>query len=169
MNESNRRIASLNRIDELNQRIAFQNDPLIVSWAAKTVPKEPKSSHEQPKTPSRRPTSTLRPSKEGPRTPNTAQDSLRSPLGTVLGPPWDQPITRSKTRSLEVNGRQGLGVDFWLPKWVPKRPQDYPKAIQNSRRQRHHFSIALGPVLRRSWAHLGGILSHFALVLSNDC
>ena len=27
MNESNRRIASLNRIDELNQRIAFQNDP----------------------------------------------------------------------------------------------------------------------------------------------
>ena len=27
MNESNRRIASINRIDELNQRIAFQNDP----------------------------------------------------------------------------------------------------------------------------------------------
>ena len=27
MNESNRRIASINRIDELNQRIAFRNDP----------------------------------------------------------------------------------------------------------------------------------------------
>ena len=69
MNESNRRITSLNRIDELNQRIAFQNDPLIASWAAKTVPRELKI-------PSRRLQSPPRPSKEGPRAPKSG---IRSP------------------------------------------------------------------------------------------
>ena len=48
MNESNRRIASLNRIDELNQRIAFQNDPLIASWAAKSIPRESKTPSPRP-------------------------------------------------------------------------------------------------------------------------
>ena len=62
MNDSSRRIASLHRIDELNQRIAFQNDPLMASRAAKTVPKEPK-------TLSRRPRRHPRPSKEGPSQP----------------------------------------------------------------------------------------------------
>ena len=150
MNESNRRIASINRIDELNQRIAFQNDPLIASWAAKTVPKEPK-------TPSRRPKSPPRPSKKGPRAPKSGprppQDDPRTPqepswngLGAILGP-TDHKIENQVAPSQWWSGSRGR---FWLPKWVPKRPQDDPKTSQKSRQKMHDFLIALGPVLDRS-------------------
>ena len=87
------------------------------------------------------------------------------PLLGALGPSWDglgghlgsntsQDWTPSKklSNSLRFWGR------FWLPKWRPKRPQDDPKTSQKSRRNMHDFLIALGPVLDRSWGHLGPIL-----------
>ena len=150
MNESNRRIASLNRIDELNQQVASQNDPLIASWAAKTVPREPK-------TPSRRLKSPPRPSKEGPRAPKSGprppQDGPRTPPGALLGRSWSHLGTiRSQDRKPVAPDRWSAGSRgrFWLPKWVPKRPQDDPKTSQKSRRKMHDFLIALGPVLDRS-------------------
>ena len=168
MNESNRRIASLNHIDELNQRIAFQNDPLIASWAAKTVPREPKSPQEQPKTPSRRPKSPPRPSKEGPRAPKSGprrpQDGPRPPQE----PSWDGlgPILGPKNRKIEIKSAQdGSGSipvnflgRFWSPKCPPKRPQDEPKTSQKSTRKMRYFFVALGAVLERSWGDLGRIL-----------
>ena len=150
MNESNRRISSLNRIDELNQQVASQNDPLIASWAAKTVPREPK-------TPSRRLKSPPRPSKEGPRAPKSGprppQDGPRTPPGALLGRSWSHLGTiRSQDRKKVAPGQwwSGSRGRFWLPKWVPKRPQDDPKTSQKSRRKMHDFLIALGTVLDRS-------------------
>ena len=150
MNESNRRIASLNRIDELNQRVAFQNDPLIASWAAKTVPREPK-------TPSRRLKSPPRPSKEGPRAPKSGprppQDDPRTPPGALLGRSWSHLGTMtSQDRKKVAPGQWSAGSrgQFWLPKWIPKRPQDDPKTSQKSRQKMHDYLIALGPVLDRS-------------------
>ena len=140
MNESNQRIASINRIDELNQRIAFQKE-----WAAKTVPKEPK-------TPSRRPKSPPRRTKNPPR----------SPLGTVLEPSWDHQTTRSKSRS-KIPKLPSLFGSIWGPKTTP---QTTPRRSQNeSKIKTKNASLfyrswsRLGSVLRRSWtdlkAHLG--------------
>ena len=142
-----------------------RNDPLIASWAAKTVPREPKSPQEQPKTPSRRPKSSPRPSKEGPRAPKTTPRPPprrpKTPPGALLGRSWsylgtirsqDRKPDRSKSNSLTTLGR------FGLPKWVPKRPQDDPKTSQKSIRIMHDFLIALGPVFCRSRGHLGLIL-----------
>ena len=151
MNESNRRIASLNRIDELNQRIAFQNDPLMVSWAAKTVPKEPK-------TLSRRLKSPPRPSQEGPRAPKSGprppQDDPRSPLGTVLRLSWDQSITRSKSRPPKVNLPKLLGSILHsktAPKTNPRRPPNESKIKTKNASLFCRAWARLGPVLRRSW------------------
>ena len=153
MNESNRRIASINRIDELNQRIAFQNDPKRpvdslmgrqdrskrAQDPLKTAQKPPKTLQRGPKSPQERP-------KTPPRRPKTPP---RSPLGTVLEPSWDHPITRSKTRPWTSIRGNFLGR-FWLLKWVPKQPQDDLKTSQKSRRKMHRFFIALGLVLDRS-------------------
>ena len=146
MNESNRRIASLNRIDELNQQVASQNDPRSFQES----PRPPQDGSKAPQDPPKR-------AQEPPRAaqdhPKTAQEPPRSPLGTVLGQPWDQQIARLNTRSkttfflsnfLRFRGR------FGGPKWVPKRPQIDPKTSQKSRRKMHHFFIALEPVLGRS-------------------
>ena len=152
MNESNRRIASLNRIDEVNQRVAVQNDPLIASWAAKT--------------PSRWLKSPPRPSKEGPRAPKSGprppQDDPRTSPGPLLGRSWSHLGAMTSQDRKKVAPRQwsaGSRGRFWLPKWVPKRPQDDPKTSQKSKQKMHDFFdlswTRLGPVLRPSWAHLG--------------
>ena len=124
MNESNRRIASLNRIDELNQRIAFQNDPLIASWAAKTVPKEPKIL-------SRRAKSPPRPSKRAQEPPRAAQDPSqddpRPPqerswngLGAVLGP---------LNNKIEIQTAQGQSPQtFWADFGPQNGAQNDPKS-----------------------------------------
>ena len=154
MNESNRRIASINRIDELNQRIAFQNDPLIASWAAKTVPREPK-------TPSRRLKSPPRPSKEGPRAPKSGprppQDGPRPPqepswdgLGGHLG------TNRSQDRK-PVAPRQSpqtFGVDFASPNGSQNDPKTTPKRVKNQDEKCITFLSLLDP----SWTGLEAIL-----------
>ena len=150
MNESNRRIASLNHIDELNQQVASQNDQLIASWAAKTVPREPK-------TPSRRLKSTPRPSKEGPRAPKSGprppQDGPRTPPGALLGPSWSHLGTiRSQDRNPDPpRVKDWTQIESLLaPNMGPKRPQDDPKTSQQSIQNMHHFFVSLGPVLDRS-------------------
>ena len=151
----NRRIASINRIDELNHRTAFQNDPKRPVDSLMGRQDRPERAQEQPKTPSRRPKSPPRPSKEGqeapraaqdppmttPRPPKTTQDPPKSPLKTVLGPSWDHQTTRSKTRRFRLNSDKLLGSILepkMLPKTTPKRVQNESK----SRRKMHHFFIA---------------------------
>ena len=157
MNESNRRIASLNRIDELNQRVAFQNDPLIAAWAAKTVPREPKTHSRRLKRPPRF-------SKEGPRAPKSGprlpQDGPRTPprgpLGTVFGLSWDHPITQSKTRPPRVDLGTILGYLFASkigPKATPSRLPNHSKI--NTKKASVFFYRSwtrLGRILRGSWA-----------------
>jgi hypothetical protein len=160
MNESNRRIASINRIDELNQRIEFQNDPKrpvdslmgrqdrskraqesprapqdplkTAQKPPKTIPRGPKSTQERPKTPPRRPQSP-------PRRPKTPQEPSWDGLGGHLGTPKKQ--DRKQDRPGEIRGQQ-IG-------------RNDPKTSQKSRRKMHHFFIPLGAVLERSWVDLG--------------
>ena len=154
MNESNRRIASLNRIDELNQRVAFQNDPLIASWAAKTVPREPK-------TPSRRLKSPPRPSKEGPRAPKSGprppQDGPRPPqerswtgLEAILSPS-DHKI---EIQTVQGQSPQTFGVDFGVQNGAQNDPKTTPKRVKNQDEKCITFLSLLDP----SWTGLEAIL-----------
>ena len=129
----------------------------VPKMAAKTFPRGTKSPQEQPKTPSRRLKSPPRPSKEGPRAPKSGprppQDDPRIPPGALLERSWSHLGTnQSQDRKKVAPGQWSAGSRgrFWLPKWVPKRPQDDPKTSQKSRRKMHDFLIALGPVLDRS-------------------
>ena len=127
MNESHRRIASINRIDELNHRTAFQNDPKRPVDSLMGRQDRPERAQEQPKTPSRRPKSPPRPSKEGPRAPKTAQepsqeaswDGLRAILGRT-----DHKV-KNKTDFSQTPF--GFGVDFGSQmgaKTTPRQPQN---------------------------------------------
>ena len=156
MNESNRRFASINRIDELNQRIETpkrtkspQKQPKTPFKTAQKIPKTvqrgPKSPQERPKTPSRRPRSSPRPSQE-------ASWELLGPLGTVL-------LARSKTRPPRVN-RCKLFRSILDPKMppqtTPKRPQNESKVKTKNASLFYPSWTRLGPVSRRSWADLRG-------------
>ena len=88
MNESNRRIASLNRIDELNQQVASQNDPLIASWAAKTVPEEPKSNPRPPQDGPKAPKTVPRGPKSPQKRPKNLPRRPKNPPGALLGRSW---------------------------------------------------------------------------------
>ena len=146
----------------MNQRIAFQNDPLIASWAAKTVPREPK-------TPSRRLKSPPRPSKEGPRAPKSGprppQDDPRPPPGALLGRSWShlgtnqsQDRNQDDSRRFRVNWcklfEEILGSKM-TPKTTPRRPQNESKIKTKNGSLFYRSWTRLGPVLRPSWAHLG--------------
>ena len=167
MIESNRRIASINRIDELNQRIAFQNDPkrpvdsLMGRQDRSKRPQEPPRAAQDPLKTAQNPP---RPSKEGPRAPKSGprppqddpkapQDDPRPPPGALLTRSWSH-LGTIKAQDRKQGRKLPIGVAllgrFWLPKRPPKRPQDDPKTSQKSRRKLHHFFIALGPVLDQS-------------------
>ena len=79
-----------------------------------------------------------------------------SHLGTIRS--QDRKPGRSTSMVFRVWGR------FWLPKWVPKRPQDDPKTNQTSRRKMHDVLIALGSVLDRSWGDLEPVLGAFLAI-----
>ena len=62
------------------------------------------------------------------------------PLLGALGPSWDGlgghlGTMRSQDRKPVAPGQWSAGSRgrFWLPKWVPKRPQDDPQTTQKSR------------------------------------
>ena len=172
---SNERIEStnriINRIDELNQRIAFQNDPLIASWAAKIVPREPK-------TPSGRLKSPPRPSKEGPRAPKSGpgptQDGPRPPqerswngLGAILGPS-DHKI-ENKTDFSQTPF--GFWVDFGSPNGSQNDPKTTPKRVKNQDEKCITFLSLLDPswtgleaILGPSWGQKSGFRIGFTMV-----
>ena len=136
ISESKRRIASLNRSDESNQRIEPQNGSKTTPKRSKTSPKTaqigPKSSQERPKM--------------TPRQPKIPPGAL---LERSWRPSWDHPIIRSQSRPSRINLSK-IQVRFWTPKRRPKRHQIDPKTMQKSIRKMHHFFIALGAVLDRS-------------------
>ena len=75
----------------------------------------------------------------------------------ALGPSWDDlrghlGTNQSQDRKPVAPGQwwSGSRGRFWVPTWVPKRPQDDPKTTQKSIQKMHDFLIALGPVLDRS-------------------
>ena len=119
MNESNRQIASIDRIDELNQRIACKNDPkrpLMASWAVKTVPREPQSPQERPKTP-----------------PGALLERSWGHLGTIRSP--DRQPDRSGSISVIVLGRSwrrfwSMGPSQELPKSSPRAPKTLQDPLQ---------------------------------------
>ena len=78
-------------------------------------------------------------------------------LGRSWRPSWDQPITRSKTRSLQINGWQGLG-SIWEVKMPPKTT---PKRSQNESK----IKTKNASLFYRSWTHLGPILRRFGTLL----
>ena len=120
-----------------------RQDPLKTAQKPpKTLKRGPKSPQERPKTPPRRP-----------------KNPPRSPLGTVLEPSWDHPITRSKTRSLRVNGGQGLGSILEVkmpPKTTPKRSQNESKIDMKNASLFYPSWSCLGAILGRSWTPSGG-------------
>ena len=134
ISESKRRIASLNRSDESNQRIEPQNGSKTTPKRSKTSPKTaqigPKSPQERPKTP-----------QDGPK---TAQGALLrrswSHLGTIRS--QDRKPDRSKSMVGRVWGR------CWLPKWIPKRDRNFRAK-----------KLRLGSDLGRSW-----VVGHFLLI-----
>ena len=134
----------LSRIDALNQQVASQNDQLIASWAAKTVPREPK-------TPSRRLKSPPRPSKEGPRAPKSRprppQDGPRTSPGALLGRSWSHLGTiRSQDRKPVAPDQWSLGS--WRPSWGR-----YQKSRGRYQKSRGRYQKSRG-----SWDGLGAIL-----------
>ena len=117
-------------------------DPLKTAQKPpKTLQRGPKSPQERPKTPPRRP-----------------KNPPRSPLGTVLEPSWDHPITRSKkgrSRSMVVRVWGSILTPQMGPKTTPRRPQNESKIKTKNASLFYRSWTRLGPVLRRSWAHLG--------------
>ena len=178
MNESHRRIASINRIDELNHRTAFQNDPKRPVDSLMGRQDRPERAQEQPKTPSRRPKSPPRPSKEGPRDPKSgprpAQDGPRTPqepswdgLGAILGPKNRKIEFKSAQEGSGSNSSKLFGSILepqMTPQTTPRRAQNESKIKTKNASLFYRSWTRLRPVLRRSWAHLGGIFGHFALV-----
>ena len=136
MNISNRRIASINGFDELNQRIEPQND----SKRPQNDPKRSKTTAE----------GGLR----------AALGGSWALLGRSWQPSWDQPIARSKTRPSKVPKRQSgpeVLARFWSPKRSPKRRQNDPKTSQTNIKTKNASCVypswtRFGSVLRRSWA-----------------
>ena len=138
MIESNRRILSINRIDALNQRIAFQNDPkrpvdsLMGRQDRSKRPQEPPRAAQDPlKTAQKPPQDSPKRAQEPPGAaqdlPKTTQDPPKSPLKTVLGPSWDHQTTRSKSRRFRFNSSKLFG-SILEPKMLPKTT---PKRVQN--------------------------------------
>ena len=124
-----------------------QEPPRAAQYPLKTAQKPPKTFQRGPKSPQDRP-------KTPPRRPKTRP-------GALLGRSWRHLGTikqqdRKQGRKLSIGG--ALLRRFWSPKCLPKRPQNDTKTSQKSRRKMHHFFIALGPVLDRSWSDLGPVL-----------
>ena len=92
MNESNRRIASINRIDEFNQRIEFQNDPkrpvdslMDRQDRSKRAQESPRAPQDPLKTAQKPPKTVLRGPKSAQERPKTAPRRPQSPPGGHLG------------------------------------------------------------------------------------
>ena len=131
-----------------------ENDPLIASWAAKTVPREPKSPQEQPKTPSRRPKSPPRPSKEGPRAPKSGPRPPQKPSWTVLAAILAPSNNKIEIQTVQGQFPQTFWFDFGLPNGAQNDPKSSPKRVKNQDETCITFLSLLDP----SWISLEAIL-----------
>ena len=105
-------------------------------WGGKGRPRAPKSGP--------------RPPQDGPK---TSPRRPKTPPRALLGRSWSHLGTKIINKTVQDRKFPMLALfsgRFWLPKWVPKRPQDDPKTSQKSKQKMHHFFIALGLVLDRS-------------------
>ena len=130
------------------------------------------------KDPSRRSKTLPRPSKEGTRAPKSGPRPLprrpKIPPGALLERSWSHLGTnRSQDRKKVAPRRFGLNSRKLFgsilepkttPKTTPRRSQNESKIKTKNASLFYRSWTRLGPVLRRSWAHLGGIFGHFALV-----
>ena len=128
--------------------------------AAKTVTKRaqelPKAAQDPIKT-------AQKPAKTCQRGPKSPQEPSWNGLGAI----WDHPITRSKTRSLRIKFPHDFGSILAPqigPKTTPRRPQNESKINTKNASLFYRSWTRRRPVLRRSWAHLGGMFGNFALV-----
>ena len=143
MNESNRRIASINGIDELNQRIAFQNDPkrpveslMGRQDRSKRAQEPPRAAQDPLKTAQKPPKTLQRGPKSSQERPKISPRRPKPPPGALLGRSWSYLGTiRSQDRKRGRRGpiRGNFLSRFWLPTWAPERPQIGPKTSQKSR------------------------------------
>ena len=87
-------------------------------------------------------------------------------LGRSWRPSWDHPITRSKTRPSTLNRCKLFGSILepqMGPKTTPRQPQNESKFKTKNASLFDRSWTRLGPVLRRSWAHLGVDFGDFSL------
>ena len=149
---------------------------MTASWAAKTVPKQPKSPQEQPKTPSRPPKSPPRPSKEGPRAPKSgprpAQDGPKAAQDGSwghLGTNESQDRKQDAIRTVHPKSVEKFEVDFGSQNGSQNDLKSSPKRVKINTKNASLFYRSwtrLRPVLGRSWAHLGSIFGHFVSFFS---
>ena len=137
-----------------------QNDQLLASWAAKTVPREPK-------TPSRQPKSLPKTLQRGPKSP---QDDPKTPQGDPRPPQepcWDGlgAILRPSDHKIEnqvAAGKwwSGSWVDFGSQNGSQNDPKSTPKRVKNQDEKCITFLSLLDPswtgleaILGASWGH----------------
>ena len=147
IDESNRRIASINRVDELNQRTEPQND---AKRSPKTLSRQPKRTKDGPKAP-----------KSGPRSPQDGpeapQDGPRSPQK----PSWDDlgchlGTIKSQDRNQDRPGQ--FEETFWLDFGAQHAPQNEPKATRKRDKNQDEKCITFLSLLDPSWTGLEAIL-----------
>ena len=80
----------------------------------------------------------------------TAQELPQEPSWDGLGPNLGPSDHKIENQSLQVNGRQGLGVDFGSPNGTQNDPKTTPRRVKNLVEKCIVCFIALGPVLDRS-------------------
>ena len=141
MNESNRRIASINRIDELNQRIACQNEPkrpvdsLMGRQDRSKRAQEPPRAAQDPLKTAQKPPKTLQRGPKSPQErPKTPQDDPRPPqerswngLGAILEP--SKNMIENKT--VQVQFEETFWIDFGSPNGSQNAPKTTPKRVKN--------------------------------------
>ena len=121
----------MNRINKTNTK-TIQNEPSKIQSdrprQSKDDPRAPKSG---PRPPQDDPKAPQDPPKRAQDPPKTTQDPPRSPLGTVLAAILGPTDHKIENQSLQVNGRQGLGVDFASPNGSQNDPKTSPKRDKN--------------------------------------
>ena len=150
INESNRRIASINRIDELNQRIAFQNDPKRPVDSLMGRQDRSKRAQDPLKT-AQKPPKTLQ---RGPKSP---QERPKTPPGALLGRSWSHLGTNRPQDRKQGPGRQSVET-FWVDFGAQNGAQNDPKTIPKRVKNQDEKCITFLSLLELSWSDLGSIL-----------
>ena len=153
MNESNRRIASLNRIDELNQRIPKRPvDSLMSRQDRSRRAHELARAAQDPFKTARKPPKTFQRGLKSPQErPKTPQDGPRTTPRALLGRSWSHLRTNEWNKDRKQDRPGSISV-FLLADLGPKMaPQMSQQLLQPY--------ITLLSILDSSWTGLGAILA----------